>query len=200
MQEGKLVIAFEDGVERKLLEGGPGLIELTDDVPEELEATLPPPKPDRMALRHTRPSVLIKSFRLALRDGLMAAQADGAYPDDELIEMQKGLSRITADHARFLGSKASTVRNVKAETARALHLDPGVEQVFEELAERLRERDEEAYHQWSRAYDEPADAAEAVGALLPLVQKAAHLSDDEIETLRELLTPEDRKKEPTEPA
>jgi hypothetical protein len=181
----RLVIAFADGAERTLLEGVPGLVELEDDGAPPLVSTAD-------ALRKLRASTLIKAFRIAVRDALLEAKSTAGYPDDTLVEMQKGLSRVTADHARFLGTKPDIVRRASAPTARELRRQHGSEPLFEHLAERLEELD--ARH-WphTRAFADPIDAAEHVRALLGFVDRGPHLEQDDLDALEGLLRLPDRR-------
>jgi hypothetical protein len=183
-----LRIVFEDGKERTLMTDAPGLVavEPSDAEKSKLPAMRQPPADQRGALRKLRPSTLVKSFRLAIRDALTTVKDSGGYPDDTLVELQKGLSRITADHARFLGSSTEVVRAAGAEGARKLHDEHGVIAIFEELAARL---DDVEIQPWpyTRAHVDPVEAAEHVRELAPYVQRAADLADAELEELAGLL-------------
>ncbi len=80
-----------------------------------------------------------------------------------MIEMQKGLSRITADQARFLKTKATIVRDVSTSTARTSLTEIGVSELFEELERRLEEVDTRSLP-WTRAYEDLSQAeARSIG-------------------------------------
>jgi hypothetical protein len=194
-QGDRLKILFEDGKERSLLVGAPGLAEVaTEAVPKDSPARATAPAEVKAKLAKVKPSRLIKSVRLAIRDGLDALKAVGAFPDDTLVEMQKGLSRITADHARFAGSTAAIVRKADAKSARALHAEHTVPALFAELGSRLY-GGADRYENRTRAYLQPEHATDALQKIGALIDKGATLSDDEIEVLVELLTPPDLKDE-----
>ncbi|MEM9069668.1 MAG: hypothetical protein AAGE52_14245 [Myxococcota bacterium] len=183
----KLRLRFEDGKERVLLASIAHLVEVQgDEAPSDvLEAT---PAEKESALRNVASALLIKSVRLAVRDALEALKSNGAYPDDTLVDMQKGLSRITADYARFARTQAVAVRKAKAKEARALHKDHALEALFEELAERL----ESEPGMRTRAYESDSEAKEDLRILQRFVCRAPELDDDEIAQLEALLTPDDR--------
>lgn len=189
----RLHLVFSDGVTRILLKGAPGLVEVPPDPAAkatELARGKDQKKQQQSSLTKMKPSSLIKAFRIAMRDALAQAKSTAGYPDDTLIEMQKGLSRITADHARFLNTRPEVVRKASADTAREL-AKVGVEAIFEELAERL----DGASGDWryTRAFQDPSEAAENVRALLPYVLKALKLDQRELDALEALLTLEDLK-------
>ncbi len=180
----RLRLAFEDGHERTLLKGIAALVEVEpDDKP-------PPRRPASGRETRTKPSWLIKAFRLAVRDGLAAAKSTGGYPDDTLIAMQKGLSRVTADHARFLGTTPDAVRRASARACRGLGENKGLRSLFDELADRLDDVDERFHY--TRAFEQPVEAADHVRAVLPLIEAAGELTQDQLDELERLLTPRDR--------
>ena len=132
-------------------------------------------------------------MRLAIRDGLQALKAEGAFPDDTLVDMQKGLSRITADHARFGGTQPGLVRKVVAKSARKLHEEYGLDELFDELAVRIEACPPQYYENRTRAYEDPREAIADLEELLELLLKGIEVEDREIERLVELLTPADLK-------
>lgn len=83
-------ILFSDGAERTLL----SCVDRLEEI-EVARAALPAvlaakvPSEARAALARMRPSTLIKAFRIAVRDALLAAKSTGGYPDDTLVEMRR---------------------------------------------------------------------------------------------------------------
>lgn len=180
----RLRILFADGTERRIAKGAAGLVEIGSSP----DAKTPG---GARQLRTARPSTLIKAVRLAVRDALTIAKSNAGYPDDTLIEMQKCLSRVTADHARFLNTRPEIVRKVSADAARPLVAELGASVVFEELATRLSEVDR---YDWpyTRAFADPLAAADHVRALIPYVRGAMELTDAQLDELEALLSLDDR--------
>lgn len=190
----RLALLFEDGKERALVVGAPGLVEVAAKaVPKKSSARAVSATEAKTKLSKVQVSRLIKAVRLAIRDGLALLKSEGAFPDDTLVEMQKGLSRITADHARFGGTKPAVVRKVTAASARTLHDEHGRGELFAELAVRIEDCPAAEYEGRTRAYADPEDATKDLDELHALLSKGADVKDRDIDRLIELLTPTDLK-------
>ena len=188
----RLALLFEDGKERSLLATAPGLIEVdAKAVSKESKARAVAPTESKTKLTKVRTSRLLKAVRLLVRDGLQEMKSVGAFPDDTLVDMQKGLSRITADLARFSGTQPVVVRQVSAKSARELIRDHGADELFAELASRIEGAED--YEDRTRSYHDPAEAANDLEELRKLLVHGADIEDRDIERLVALLTPPDLK-------
>ncbi len=189
-----MALLFEDGKERALLVSAPGLIEVdSKSVSKESSAHAVSPSEANLKLSKVRVSRLIKSVRLAIRDGLQVLKGEGAFPDDTLVDMQKGLSRLTADYARFGGTQPVVVRKVTAKSARGLHEQFGVDALVLELCTRIDDCVPNDYEERTRAYDSPVEASRAIKKIFGLLDKGTKIKDQDIEVLTDLLTPADLK-------
>ncbi len=193
-QGDRLSLLFEDGKERALLASAPGLVEVDGkSVSKESSARGVSPSEANLKLSKVRVSRIIKSVRLAIRDGLQVLKAEGAFPDDTLVDMQKGLSRITADYARFGGTQPVVVRKVTAKSARGLHDQFGVDALVSELCTRIEDCEPSDYEDRTRAYHKPQEASRAIKKTFGLLDKGTKIKDRDIEALVDLLTPADLK-------